>query len=140
MSDQIIRKAFESRLKAWADAQTPAIPVAWMNQPFTPPAGNPTPRYLRAHTLPASTQYGSIGGDVKDWKGIYQVTFCMPVGTGVGAVESLLPSLSAAFAQTFLQDGLRIFMLRPFSARPGYDDTDRYLVPVDGAYQAFTVS
>lgn len=136
MSDALIRKAFESRLKTWADAQTPAIPIAWPNVAFTPPAG----RYLRAFTLPAETQYLSTDNVCKTWKGIYQVSFCMPIGTGAGAVESLLPSLTAAFTSNFVQDGLRIFLLRPFSARPGIEEPDRWVVPVDAAFTCFTTT
>ena len=134
MSQELIRKAFETRLKAWADAQTPAIPVAWPNVAFVPPAG----RYVRAHTLPAQTQFLSLDGECKTWEGIFQVTFCMPLGTGSGTVESLITSLGAAFAQSFTQDGLRIFLLRPFGAAPAIPDGERYVVPVSATYHCDT--
>lgn len=136
MSQETIRKAFETRLKAWADAQTPAIPVAWPNVAFNPPAG----RYLRAFVLPARTEYLSLDGICRTWRGILQANFCMPIGTGAGTVESLITSFAAAFDTSFSQDGLRIYLLGPLCAAPAINDPDRYVVPVSASYRADTVS
>ena len=136
MSQETIRKAFETRLKAWADAQTPAIPVAWPNVAFNPPAG----RYIRAFTLPSKTQFLSLDGLCKEWRGILQANFCMPLGTGAGTVQGLITSLGAAFSQSFTQDGLRIFLLSPFSAAPAFPDGDRYVVPVSATYRCDTTA
>jgi hypothetical protein len=136
MGQETIRKGFETRLKAWADAQTPAIPVAWPNVPFTPPAG----RYLRAFVLPAQTQYLSLDGICRTWRGIFQVSFCMPLGTGAGTVEGLVASLDAYFAQTFVQDAQRIYLLEPLSAAPAITEPDRYVVPVSASYRSDTVA
>jgi hypothetical protein len=135
MSQATIRKGFETRLKAWADAQTPAIPVAWPNVAFVPPAG----RYVRAFVLPAKTQYLSLDGVCRTWRGILQASFCMPLGTGAGTVESLVASLDAYFASTFVQDGQRIYLLEPLSAAPAIQEPDRYVVPVSAAYRSDTV-
>jgi hypothetical protein len=135
VSQETIRKAFETRLKAWADAQTPAIPVAWPNVAFNPPEG----RYIRAFTLPAPTQFLSLDGVCKKWRGLFQANFCMPIGTGAGTVQSLITSLGAAFSLSFTQDGLRIFLLEPFSEAPPLPgDGDRYVVPVSAAYESDT--
>ena len=135
MSQALIRKAVETRLKTWADAQTPVIPVAWQNVGFTPPVG----RYLRAFVLPAPTQYTSLDQECRSWKGIFQVSFCMPIGTGSATVESLIASLDAAFASSFTQDGLRIFLLAPLSAAPAISEPDRHVVPVSAPYRVDTV-
>lgn len=136
MGQETIRKGFETRLKAWADAQTPAIPVAWPNVAFVPPAG----RYVRAYLLPAKTSFLSLDGVCRTWRGIFQATFCMPLGTGAGTVESLIASLDAYFTQTFVQDSQRIYLLEPMSAAPAVPDPDRYVVPVSAAYRSDTVS
>ena len=136
MSQALIRKAFESRLKTWADAQTPAIPVAWENVPFTPPVG----RYVRAFLLPLDTQYLSLDQVCKTWRGIFQVSFCMPIGTGAGSVESLTASLSSAFLSYFAQDSIAVYLLRPFSAATPIQEPDRFTVPVSAAYRVDTIA
>lgn len=135
MSQAIIRAAFETRLKTWADARSPAIPIAWENVPFTPPSG----RYLRAFLLPARTQSVLLEKTDREYKGIFQVSFCMPVGTGAGTFEGLLSSLDSAFAQTFTQSGVRIFLVSPFSAAPAIQEPDRFTIPVSAEYRANTV-
>ncbi len=136
MSAELIRQGFETALKAWADAQTPAIPIAWPNVPFNPPAG----RYLRSFVLPLPTEYLSLDNVCKRWRGIYQVSFVMPIGTGSGTVESLITSLGAAITSTLTQSGLRIYLLRPFSAAPPISEPDRFVVPVSTAYEAHTTA
>lgn len=134
MSQAIIRKAFESRLKTWADALTPAMPIAWQNVAFDPPTG----RYARAFVLPGDTQAGTLERTGRDFGGLFQVTLLTKIGTGSGAAEVLAASLDAAFPHTFEQDGLRIWLTRPFSAAPAVVDGDRYAVPVTAAYAAST--
>lgn len=135
MSQATIRKAFETRLKTWADAQTPVIPVAWPNVAFNPPAG----RYARADMLPAPSQYLTFDQTGKTWRGVFHVRLCMPIGTGAGVVEALIASLSADFAPTFEQDGLRVYLLSPLSAAPAMNEADRYVVPVSAPYRVDTV-
>lgn len=132
MTQAVIRSGFEAALKVWADAQTPVIPVAWQNVAFTPPAG----RYLRAELIPAQTNKLAFDGTGRTWKGIFQVSFVMPIGVGSGTVESLAASLDAAFADSFSYSGLRIYLLSPLSPAPALQETDRYVVPVSAYYRA----
>lgn len=135
MSQALIRAGFETALKTWADAQTPAIPVAWPNVAFTPPAG----RYVRAKVLPAPTKKKFLDGTGRTWRGIFQATFYMPIGVGAGTVEALAASLDAAFADSFTSGGVRIYLLEPFSAAPELPHPDRFVVPVSATYRADTV-
>lgn len=135
MTQAIIREAFETRLKTWADARTPAIPVAWENVKFDPPAG----RYCRAFLLPARTQSVALSRVDREYKGIFQVSFYMNIGNGPSTVEGLIASLDAAFAHTFTQDGLRVWLTAPFSAASAIPEADRYIVPVSAQYRANTV-
>jgi hypothetical protein len=135
MSQAIIRAGFETALKAWADAQTPAIPVAWQNVTFNPPTG----RYVEAQLIPAPAKKLTLDGIGRTYRGIFQVTFRMPIGTGAGTVESLAASLDAAFADSFTHDGLRIYLLSPISLAPPLPAPDRYVVPASAEYRADTV-
>lgn len=136
MSDVLIAEAFESTLKAWADAQTPAIPVAWENKAFTPPAG----RYVRAHLLPNPAKHLFVDGDGRSLQGIFQVDLCMPIGAGAGGARALAASLDAAFAITMVQGSLRIWLIAPMSAANAIQEPDRFVVPVSAEYKAFATA
>lgn len=137
MSDILIAAAFESTLKTWADAQTPAIPVAWENKTFTPPADGA--RYIRAHLLPAPAISTFFDGTGRTRLGIFQVSFCMPIGKGAGSARALVDSLDAAFQVSMVQSGLRIWLLRPLSPAPGIQEPDRFVVPASAEYKAVAV-
>jgi hypothetical protein len=132
MTQAIIRRAFETRLKTWADAQTPVIPVAWENVPFTPPAG----RYARAFLLPVDTQSETLERTDRKYRGVFQVSLCMNLGTGAAAAESLVASLAAHFAHTFTQATVTVWLKRPMGAAPPIPEPDRYVVPVSTEYEA----
>lgn len=136
MSEAVIRKSFESRLKTWADAQTPPIPIAWQNLAFKPPAG----RYIEAAILFAPAQTSSLDGICTTWRGIFQAVFCMPVNIGSGTVEGLIASMRAAFPVYFDQDTIRVFVLSKFSAAPSITRGDRYSVPASAQFHVDTVS
>ena len=136
MSNELILEAFEKRLTDWANAQTPAIPIAYMNKNFTPPAT----RYIRAFLLPAATQSLTLDGVNRDYSGVFQVSFVMPKNEGGKPAAKLADSIDAAFPVSFLYKGLRIWMTKPMSTRPSYNDDDgRYVLPVSGNYRAETV-
>ena len=133
MSDALIAQAFETTLKTWADAQTPAIPVAWENVAFNPPAG----RYVHGHLIPGQAKHLYFDGTGRTRIGFFQVDFHMPVGTGAGAVRALVDSLDAAFAISITAGGLRVWLMAPFSAAPAIPKPDRFVVPVSAQYSAF---
>jgi Bacteriophage related domain of unknown function len=133
MSQAIVRKSFETRLKTWADAQTPAIPVAWQNVAFNPPAG----RYVRAFLLPAETQSRMIERTDRELAGVFQVSLCLPLDKGAGSSETLTASLDAAFSDRHVQDGVTVWLTRPFSASPAIQEPDRYVAPVSAEYRAY---
>jgi hypothetical protein len=133
MSQAIIRRGFETRLKTWSDALTPAMPIAWQNKAFAPPTG----RYARAFLLPAPTQSNHLARTDRHYSGIFQVTLCMTLDTGSSAVETLIASLDAAFSHTFTQDGLRIWLTTPFYPAAPIPADDRHIVPVSAVYEAF---
>lgn len=135
MTQAIIRKAFETRLKTWADALSPVMPIAWQNKAFSPPVG----RYARAFLIPAPTEARYLLPDDRTYSGIFQVTLCMPLDTGSSAMETLVASLAAAFPHTFTQDSTTIWLTKPFSAAPALPDDARYIVPVSAPYTVFVV-
>jgi hypothetical protein len=137
MSETLIRRGFESALKAWADAQNPVIPVAWENVELNP---QPLGTYLRAFLLPAATFSEDLQRTHAVYRGIFQVTVCAPVGTGPAAAEAIVASLRALFApsSTLLVSGLRVFITEPLSRGPGIPEPDRFNVPCSIPYRADT--
>lgn len=133
MSQALIRSAFETRLKTWADGRTPALPVAWENREFAVP--NDGARYCRAFLLPARTQSETLARTDRAYRGIFQVSFYMPIGPGAGAGEALAASLDEAFAHTFTQSSIRVWLRAPFSAAAPLQLQDRFVIPVSAPYE-----
>lgn len=136
MSDALIRRAFEATLKTWADAQTPAIPVAWENVEFSQPAG----RYLRAFLLPATTTSADLGRVNRRYAGVFQISVVMPTGTGAGAASAIVASLAALFspAAPIVVSTLSVWPSQPLSAGPAIPEPDRFVIPCSVPYLADT--
>ena len=136
MSDAIIASAIESRLYAWAAAQTPAIPVAWENVDYTPIAGN---RYLRGFLMPADTLNPSQGSAHKHLHGIYQVSVYVPANTGTGGARGLAKEIEVLFARgtVIVKSGLNVRINRtPATSQGMNDDAGFYMTPVTIYYDA----
>ena len=137
MSNSIIRSALEGRLKTWADAQSPPIPIEYQNVAFTPPS---QARYLRAFLLPAETRSNDTPGETKTYAGLLQVSICVPTGTGPGAAEQLVTELETLFPVSLriVVGGLVINITRPASAGSSMPETGLYVTPVSIQYRADT--
>lgn len=134
MSNALIRAAFETKLDAWAAAQSPAIPVAYENVGFTLPAG----RYAACFLLPLPTQADTMAQTDRQYSGVWQVNLFTAQGAGPGEAEALVASLDAYFGMRLTSGGLVVNLTRPLSADPAQADADRYMVPVSCAYLAGT--
>ncbi|MGZ5121030.1 MAG: phage tail terminator-like protein [Burkholderiales bacterium] len=133
MSDALVRAAFETRLAAWAAAQSPAIPVAWENSTFTPPTG----RYVRCYLIPAPTECETFNGEHRRRMGVFQVSLCMSTGSGPAAANALAASLDATFplSAPLAQGNIKVFLLSPMSIAPAIQENDHYVVPVSCTYR-----
>lgn len=137
MSQAIIRQALETKLNTWAAAQTPSIPVAWENVPFTPPST----RYIRSNILPAPTTSGTLARTHVRYSGILQVTLVMPNNSGPSAADALIDSLRTAFDPALLitQGAIKIYVIEPASPSPPLQEQDRFIIPVSIQYECHTV-
>ena len=88
------RVELETRLAAFAAAQTPALPIAWEGVPFTKPS---TGGYLEAFLLSANTINPTVDGKRKRDLGIFQVIVYFPDGSGVGTLETVAQGIVDAF-------------------------------------------
>ena len=133
MSQLFIRQAFDAKLKAWADKQSPPIPIAWENIRFDPPAG----RYLQAYLLPNDTVSLSLDRTHRMYRGYYQVTIVEPVNQDPRLTDALVGELERLFnpSMSIEAKGLRIQLTEPMSASPPLQNANRYLVPVSAPYR-----
>lgn len=132
-----IRALLEARLSTWAKSQTPAIPVAWQNVPFTPPTG----RFLRAWVMPAETGSETLDGAHRRYVGVFQVSVYVPQGTGPAAGEAIAESIAALYPMNDLlsMTGLDVMIVSPMSIAQGFNSDGRYVVPVSCRYRADTI-
>lgn len=141
MTQARVRKAFETRLKTWAAARTPPLPVAYQNASFTPPAPTATNswgRYLRAFLVPAPTNSVDLEGKHREYVGIFQVSIVLALNRGSADAETILAELDALFPMgaPMVQDGLPIWITRPASAAAPIDEPDNQVIPVSVPYKA----
>ena len=94
MSNSVIRKALEGRLAAWANAQSPKVPVAFEEAPFTKPTSG---KFLEAFLVPAITLDRDVSGNGKRYLGIFQVNCWALSGKGMAEVEALAASVISLF-------------------------------------------
>jgi hypothetical protein len=134
MTQAIVRRALETALNAYADAQS--IPVAWENVEFT----QPDTVYLRAFMLPAETTSADIGRVNRRFAGIFQVSIVSPTGTGPATTEAIAAGLSAAFdpAVPLSAGGITVWIVEPLSQGPAIQDRDRFVIPCSLPYAAST--
>lgn len=135
MSNKVIRSAIESRLSAWAAAQSPALRVAWQKVPFTPVVGE---KHLRGYLLPAETDDLTLGADVKTFSGIYQVSVCAPDGSGPAAAETLGEQIIALFPANLqlVKSGITTVIVRTPSMGPIQDEPGIIVIPISIRYRA----
>lgn len=95
MSDRIIRSLFEGRLKAWASARTPVLPIAYEDVTFTPPA-NGAP-YLKIFLLPGKTDSEDLEGKHTSYRGVLQISVVTKSGEGRGAAGLIADEISALY-------------------------------------------
>lgn len=134
MSNAKIRAELETRLKTWADAQSPQIPIAFQNVAFTKPANGP---YLEPFLMPNATLNRTVDGKRKTYIGLFQINCWAQSGTGMGAVEALAQSVVNLFPM-LPKTGAVSIEKTPEAAHPLPDDTGWVIVPVTVEYRMET--
>lgn len=138
MSQATIRALFETRIKAWADAND--YPVAFEEQPFTPPT-DPAQAYLRVFLLPAQTRSDDLAGDHRAYTGLVQIDILTQRDKGPGEGERILKALEALLPVNLeLSSGtFRVYVSTPLSAGPSLPDGARRHVPTSLRYRSDTI-
>lgn len=100
MSQSIIRKELQTRLKAWADSHVPPLPVALEGVEFKKPnedSSLPKNPFVECFLMPTATLDPTVDGKRRREVGLFQVNIWYPDGRGTGAIEACAESLVDAF-------------------------------------------
>lgn len=115
---------------------SPALPVAWPNVPFSPPAGT----YLEAAFLPNRTENLFMSNTDPDmFQGLLQVTVIYKAANGIVRPNDIAGAIVTHFAKgsRIRSQGITIMIEdRPSVAGPIQDDTHIRL-PVTVRYRCF---
>ena len=129
----LIRAALEVRLATWAAQQTPALPVAWEDRPFSPSGP-----YLRVSMLPAEPDDPVLGQGLQRHQGVYQVSVFVPAGSGPVTAESKAANIAALYARgtVMTQGTTRVVIDRTPQVGRLMPDGPYSFIPVSIRYRA----
>lgn len=124
-----------ARLKALVF--TPAIPIAWPNTKFTPPAS----LWLRPTIIPAAQNPISLNIDgTNEILGIFQIDVFSPLQSGEKG-EMIASQIAGQFRRgTKLLGSLARVEVRNVLVTQGRSDTVNWQVPVSVSYRAFVLN
>lgn len=125
MSNPIIRSELETRLKTWADAQTPKVPIAFEGIAFSKPTGP----FLEPLLFPNIVSDTTLAGDRQTYRGIFEVRCWCPSGRGMGAVERMASNIASLFP-LLPKTGKVSVENTPYTERPQLDEAGWTIVPV----------
>ena len=126
MSNSTIRSVLETRLKVWADAQTPIVKIAFEGASFTKPTSGV---FLEPLLLPNITLNNEISGTRKTHLGIFEVKCWGRSGKGMGAVEQLTNSIINLFPLVPKVAAVSVERT-PYAEHASLDDSGWIVVPV----------
>ncbi|MEA1029413.1 phage tail terminator-like protein [Pseudomonas sp. N-137] len=139
MSHKIIRSLLEARLKAWADARTPALRIAYQNVAFVPGDGE---TYLRAFLIPAGTDSNDLAGAHRLYTGVFQITIVTTSGNGPSASETIADELAALYPlnDRLVRNGITALIMTPVEPGPQLSEDTAFALPVSFQYRADTTT
>lgn len=138
MSDKIIRSLFEGRLKTWATARVPPLPIEYEDVAFTPPSdGSP---YLRSYLLPANTTSEDLEGKHTAYRGVYQISVVTKAGEGRGAASLIADELAALFPNNLAmtKTSFTVYTRSPMSTATAQQGDTTTSLPLSFVYRADT--
>jgi hypothetical protein len=138
MSDRIIRSLFEVRLKTWAAARVPALPIAYEDVAFTPPADGSS--YLRAFLMPASTTSEDLEGKHTAYRGVFQVNVVTKAGGGRGAAGLIADEIAALFPNNLAltKTAFTVYVRSPMATASAQQGDTTTTLPLSFEYRADT--
>lgn len=135
MSQVLIRKALELKIKAVAAALPTPLSIAWENAPFDPDTSKP---YLKVQLVPAETENPSFGGSHQRKHGTFNVIVRYPEGSGPAGAEATAEAIIAAFPRGLIipSTGFSVQIDNTPSITAAQISQGWYMVPVPIRYRA----
>jgi len=136
MSDRVIRSLFEVRLKTWADARLPKLPIAFEDVTFTPPANGSA--YLKAYLLPGNTDSEDLEGKHISYRGVFQVSVVTTTGSGRGAAGLIAEEIAALYPNNLAltKAEFTVFVRSPMSTAAALQGETTSSLPLSFQYRA----
>lgn len=132
MSNVIIRKYFETKLKTFADAQVPPIKTAFEQSAFTKPANQAT--FFECWLAPANTINVSTDGSRKRYLGYFQINIWVKEGQGSTIADGLAQQLIGLFP--VVPKDSAVSVEQPGCQHLAFPDASGYsITPVDFYYR-----
>jgi hypothetical protein len=134
MNQDLIRRAFESRVDTYAAAAS--LLVEHQNVAFNEPAT----MYLRTYLLPAQSVSETLDRAHLSESGVFQISIVIPPGEGAGQGEATAKALAALFSpqSPLPQDGALIWITDPPAISPGISEPSRYVIPLSISFRLDT--
>ena len=136
MSNTIIRATLINKLRTWADAQVPKIPIAYENASFTKPL---TGGFLQPTLVPNLTMSHELSGVRQTMLGIFEILCWYPSTKGMVGADALSDSVNALF-QLLPKIGNVHMQNINHTSRPMLDDSGWIVVSVTIPYRYETVN
>lgn len=140
MSDRVIRSLFEVRLKAWAAARVPPLPIASEDYAFTSPAdGSP---FLRAFLLPANTTSEDLEGKHTAYRGVFQVSVVTKAGQGRSSAELIAEEIASLFPNNLAltKTTFTVYVRSPMATASAQQGDTTTTLPLSFQYRADTTT
>lgn len=136
MSHARIRNIFNYEMSLFAEINN--LRVSFDNVNFTP---NVDETYIQCHLIPADTQTRTLGGDHKEYIGLYQMKVITASGDGSGNADEIVEKLQTKFPvyALFKEDDPSTFsvqVLSPIHSPEGKDQSGSWVVPCSFEYRA----
>jgi hypothetical protein len=128
-----IRSEIESRLYAYAQAQTPKIPVSYENVSFVKPN---TGHYLEVYLLDTVAQSRGVSAKGVRETGMFQINCYTSVGAGMASVEALAAAVKALYP--VIPKTGTVSIEAPLSASSAVVIDGFVCIPVTGRYRVET--
>ncbi|QJI29911.1 DUF4128 domain-containing protein [Pseudomonas sp. ADAK18] len=138
MSDRVIRSLFEAHLKAWASARVPALPIAYEDVAFTPPASDAP--YLKIFLLPGSTDSEDLEGRHTSYRGVLQISVVTKAGEGRGAAGLIADEISVLYPNNMAltKAEFTVFIRSPMATAGAIQGDTTSSLPLSFQYRADT--
>jgi hypothetical protein len=132
-SDTKVWAALAARLQTLTFS--PALPIAWPNTTFSPPAGR---KWLRVNEIPASTTPYALSGGTSEHIGLMQVDVFRPLNEGHVPAKETAGRIAAHFpvALRLFSDGVKVVITRSELGPVLKQDTE-IMLPVTIRWRAF---